>query len=67
MSNLHQSSIIAAAIGATIGVIGAATLLIYQKILEQRQQSMMNDYVENVDRRFAELEAELQSVRYNKI
>lgn len=64
MSNLHSSSIIAAAIGATIGVLGAATLLIYQKILEQRQLAMMNDYVENVDRRLDELEAELESVRY---
>lgn len=55
---------IAVAIGATIGVLGAATVLIYQKIVEQRQNAMMHDYVENVDRRFAELEAELKNVRY---
>ncbi|XP_043278285.1 regulator of microtubule dynamics protein 2-like [Venturia canescens] len=63
MSNLHNSSMIAVAIGATIGVLGAATMLIYQKIVEQRQNAMMNDYVENVDRRFAQLEAELKNVR----
>lgn len=62
-SNLHNTSLIAAAIGATVGVISAASVFIYQKVLERRHQRMMYNNLENVNRRIVELQSELENLR----
>jgi len=64
MSQQLQTHLIAAAIGATIGVISAASIFIYQKVLEKRQHSMKNAHLDEVDRRLAELQEELERLRY---
>ena len=63
MSSLHHSSLIAAAVGATIGVISVATVMIYNKIMEQKQHSTMNSNIDRVNRKVSELQAELQELR----
>jgi len=63
MSQQLQTHLIAAAIGATIGVISAASIFIYQKVLEKRH-SMKNAHLDEVDRRLAELQEELERLRY---
>ncbi|XP_012224815.1 regulator of microtubule dynamics protein 1-like [Linepithema humile] len=63
MSQQLQTHLIAAAIGATIGVISAASIFIYQKVLEKRQHSMKNAHLDEVDRRLAELQEELERLR----
>ncbi|XP_011642246.1 regulator of microtubule dynamics protein 1-like [Pogonomyrmex barbatus] len=62
MSQL-QTNLIAAAIGATIGVISAASIFIYQKVLEKQQHAMKNAHLDEVDRRLTELQAELERLR----
>lgn len=62
MSQL-QTHLIAAAIGATIGVISAASIFIYQKVLEKQQHAMKNAHLDEVDRRLAELQTELERLR----
>ncbi|KAL0112736.1 hypothetical protein PUN28_012185 [Cardiocondyla obscurior] len=62
MSQL-QTNLIAAAIGATIGVISAASIFIYQKVLEKQQHAMKNDHLNEVDRRLTELQTELERLR----
>lgn len=62
MSQL-QNNLIAAAIGATIGVISAASIFIYQKILENKQRPMMNANYEELNRRLTELQEELDALR----
>ncbi|XP_011871321.1 PREDICTED: regulator of microtubule dynamics protein 1-like [Vollenhovia emeryi] len=62
MSQL-QTNLIAAAIGATIGVISAASIFIYQKVLEKQQHAMKNEHLDEVDRRLTELQAELERLR----
>lgn len=66
MNNWQNSTLIAAAIGATVGVISAATAIIYNKILEEKQHSTMSSNIENVNRKVAELKAELETFRYSK-
>lgn len=63
MSQL-QTNLIAAAIGATIGVISAASIFIYQKVLEKQQHAMKNAHLDEVDRRLTELQAELERLRW---
>lgn len=63
MSQL-QTQLIAAAIGATIGVISAASIFIYQKILENKQRTMKNASLDEVNRRLTELQTELETLRY---
>lgn len=62
MSQL-QANLIAAAIGATIGVISAASIFIYHKILENKQQPMGNANYEDLNRRLTELQKELEALR----
>lgn len=62
MSQL-QANLIAAAIGATIGVISAASIFIYHKILENKQHPMKNANYEELDRRLTELQEELETLR----
>lgn len=62
MSQL-QTNLIAAAIGATIGVISAASIFIYQKVLEKQQHAMKNAHLDEVDRRLTELTTELERLR----
>ncbi|XP_015586763.1 regulator of microtubule dynamics protein 1 [Cephus cinctus] len=63
MSEAQNTVIIAAAIGAAMGVIGAAGLFIYQKVLEKRQSMMMRSNLDNMNQRILELQAELESLR----
>ncbi|XP_011701521.1 PREDICTED: regulator of microtubule dynamics protein 2-like [Wasmannia auropunctata] len=58
-----QTNLIAAAIGATIGVISAASIFIYQKVLEKQQRAMKNAHLDEVDRRLTELQTELERLR----
>lgn len=62
MSQL-QTHLIAAAIGATIGVISVASVFIYQKILENKQGPMKNASLDEVNRRLMELQTELETLR----
>ncbi|KAK0177791.1 hypothetical protein PV328_001802 [Microctonus aethiopoides] len=62
MSQLHNSQILAVALGATIGVIGAASLFIYQKIMEHKEREQMMDNLESVNRRVSELQIALDNM-----
>lgn len=65
MSNIQNSTMVAVAISATVGVITAATLFIYNKIIEEKkQQTAMNNKVDQVNRKVIELQAELNALRY---
>lgn len=63
MSQQLQTHLIAAAIGATIGVISAAGIFIFQKVLEKQQHAMKTAHLDEVDRRLAEIQAELERLR----
>lgn len=64
MSQFQNSQMMAVALGATIGVIGAASLFIYQKIMEHREREQMMDNLETVNRRVSELQVALENLRY---
>lgn len=63
MSTLQNSNLIAAALGATIGVVSVATIFIYNKVMERQQHSMMNKNIDNVSQKVTELQAELEKLR----
>lgn len=66
MNQQLQTHLIAAAIGATIGVISAAGIFIYQKVLETQhgmKNSTVRDHLDDVDRRLTELQEELERLR----
>lgn len=63
MSNLQNPQVVAVALGATIGVISAASLFIYQKVMEHRERATMMNNLESVNRRVSELQVELESLR----
>ncbi|XP_033224980.1 regulator of microtubule dynamics protein 1-like [Belonocnema kinseyi] len=64
MSNIQNSTMMAVAISATVGVLTAATLFIYNKILEEKKQhTAMNNKVDQVNRKVLELQAELNALR----
>lgn len=63
MSTLQNSNLIAAALGATIGVVSVATVFIYHKVMERQQHSMMNKNIDNVSKKVTELQAELEKLR----
>jgi len=63
MSQQLHTHLIAAAIGATIGVISAASIFIYQKVLEKQQHAMKTAHLDEVDRRLAEIQIELERLR----
>lgn len=64
MSQFQNTQMITVALGATIGVIGAASLFIYQKIMEHREREQMLNNLENVNRRVSELQEALDNLRY---
>ncbi|OXU30880.1 hypothetical protein TSAR_002601 [Trichomalopsis sarcophagae] len=63
MSTMQNSNLIAAAVGATIGVISVATVFIYNRVMERQQHSAMNSNIDRVNRKVAELKAELEELR----
>lgn len=67
MSQFQNSQMITVALGATIGVLGAASLFIYQKIMEQRERERMSNNLERVNLRVSQLQQELDNLRYNSI
>ena len=64
MSTIQNTNLIAAAIGATIGVISVATAFIYNKVMERQQHSTLHNNIDRVNRKVAELQAELDELRY---
>lgn len=64
MSTLQNSNLIAAAVGATIGVISVATVFIYNKVMERQQQAAMKTNIDRVNRKVVELQTELEELRY---
>lgn len=64
MSNMQNSTMVAVAISATVGVLTAATLFIYNKILEEKKQhTAMSNKVDQVNRKVLELQAEMNALR----
>ncbi|XP_063983153.1 regulator of microtubule dynamics protein 2-like isoform X2 [Diachasmimorpha longicaudata] len=63
MSNLQNPHVVAIALGATIGVISAASLFIYQKVIEHNERTTMLNNLESVNRRVSELQVELETLR----
>ncbi|KAJ8672676.1 hypothetical protein QAD02_003936 [Eretmocerus hayati] len=63
MSSLQNSNLIAAAVGATIGVISVATVFIYHKIMERQQHTTMNKNIDRVSNKVVELQAQLEELR----
>ncbi|KZC07339.1 PREDICTED: regulator of microtubule dynamics protein 1-like [Dufourea novaeangliae] len=63
MNNLHNSSLIAAAIGVTVGVVSAAGIFLYHKILENQQHTTAVSNLNSANKRIAELQAELEALR----
>lgn len=64
MSTLQNSNLIAAAVGATIGVVSVAAVMIYNKVMERQQHRTMNSNLDRVNRKVVELQAELEELRY---
>lgn len=65
MSNtLPNSNLIAAAVGATIGVVSVAAVFIYHRVMERQQHTAMNRNIDKVNRKVVELQAELEELRY---
>lgn len=61
---MQNSTMMAVAISATVGVITAATLFIYNKIIEEKKQHKAMDHkVDQVNRKVIELQAELNALR----
>ncbi|XP_034936500.1 regulator of microtubule dynamics protein 1-like [Chelonus insularis] len=63
MSQFQSTQMITVALGATIGVIGAASLFIYQKIMEHREREQLLDNIESVNKRVSELQIALENLR----
>ncbi|XP_076665323.1 regulator of microtubule dynamics protein 1 isoform X2 [Andrena cerasifolii] len=64
MNHLQNSNLIAAAIGVTVGVISAAGIFIYHKILENQQQHTSRaGNLDAANKKIAELQAELDALR----
>ncbi|XP_058801972.1 regulator of microtubule dynamics protein 1-like [Phymastichus coffea] len=63
MSTMQNSNLIAAAVGAAIGVISVATVFIYNKVLERQQRAAMKTNIDRVNRKVSELQAELEELR----
>lgn len=63
MSNLESSTLIAAAIGVTAGVISVAGMFLYQQFLEKRQYKVQSHNLEIVNQRISDLQAELDALK----
>lgn len=58
-----QNNLIVAAIGVTVGVIGAASIFIYRKILANSQYSTTVNDLDAANKRIDELQTELEALR----
>ncbi|XP_031843394.1 regulator of microtubule dynamics protein 1 [Nomia melanderi] len=65
MNHLH-SNLIAAAIGVTVGVLSAASIFIYHKILENQQHTTVTSNLDAANKRIAELQEELETLRLQR-
>lgn len=63
MNSMQNSNVIAAAVGATIGVVSVAAVFIYHKVMEKQQQAQMTNNIDRVNRKVVELQAELAELR----
>lgn len=63
MSSFQNSNVIAAAVGATIGVVSVAAVFIYHKVMERQQHSAMNNNIDRMNRKVSELQAEMETLR----
>lgn len=64
MNHVQNSNLVAAAIGLAVGVVGAATIFIYQKIMEnQNHRTSTNISLEAVNKKVATLQAEIDALR----
>lgn len=64
MNHLQNSNLVAAAFGLAVGVVSAATIFIYHKIMEnQNHSSTVNVNLEAVNKKVAELQAEIDALR----
>lgn len=63
MSRVENSHIVAAAIGAAIGVLSAAGIFMYTKLMESKQQSMIHSHLNTTNVKIAEMETELETLR----
>lgn len=63
MNHLQNSHLLAAAVGVTVGVITAAGICLYHKILENQQHATTNINLEAVNKKIAELQAEVDAIR----
>ena len=60
---LSYTEKIAAAIGVTVGVISAASIFIYRKILANQQYSTTISDLDAANKRIDELQTELEALR----
>lgn len=63
MNHLQNSNLIAAAIGVTVGVISAAGIFIYHKILENQQHTTTVTNLDAANKKIIELQKELEALR----
>lgn len=63
MNPLQNNNFIAAAIGVTVGVISAAGIFIYHKILENQQHTTTVTNLDAANKKIIELQAELEALR----
>ena len=60
---MMHNNLIAAAIGVTVGVISAASIFIYRKILANQQYSTTISDLDAANKRIDELQTELEALR----
>lgn len=58
-----HNNLIAAAIGVTVGVISAASIFIYRKILANQQYSTTTSDLDAANKKIDELQSELEALR----
>ncbi|XP_048507386.1 regulator of microtubule dynamics protein 1-like isoform X1 [Athalia rosae] len=63
MSNLNSPQVIATAVAAAFGVIGAVGLFVYHKIREQQQTEQVKRDLNNLSETMAMLQAQLDNLR----
>ncbi|XP_034190127.2 regulator of microtubule dynamics protein 1 [Osmia lignaria lignaria] len=63
MNHIQNSNLIAAAIGVTVGVISAAGIFIYHKILENQQHTSTVGNLDAANKKIVELQKELEALR----
>ncbi|XP_012274219.1 regulator of microtubule dynamics protein 1 [Orussus abietinus] len=63
MNNVHHSSLTVAAIGAAIGVIGAVSMLLYQKVVKHNQRVGVRQDLAVMNQKIIALEEDLKLLR----